>query len=175
MRLVAIGPDAPFFRALTPKWAYAPESGDGAAVKGGRFNRAGIRARYLAASPEAALREYHQESTLLRPATIASFQVTADPVVDFTGGDSVPEWTEIWQEAYCNWKDLAFIQKVDPPSWVIGDLVLAQGAAGLLYRSAVDRKSVCLVLYPDNGSKFRAPVHDPHRALPQNQDSWPAS
>ena len=86
MKLIAVGPDAAFYRALTPKWAYAPESGDGAAVKGGRFNRAGIRARYLAATPEAALGKYHQESTLLRPATITSFQVTADPLVDFTAG-----------------------------------------------------------------------------------------
>jgi len=168
-----IGPKAPFFRAFTPKWAYAPESGDGAAKAGGRFNRPGIKARYLAESPEAALREYQQESPLLPPATVASFLVSADPVIDFTAGYSGSEWSEIWQDAYCAWRQLAYVEKVDPPSWIIGDIVLATGAAGILYRSALDHKSVCLVLYPDNAEAFTAPVHDPSAALPTDQSSWP--
>ncbi len=31
MILCALGPDAPFYRALTPSWAHLPESGAGAA------------------------------------------------------------------------------------------------------------------------------------------------
>lgn len=38
MIFTALGPDLPMFRALTPKWAFAPESGEGAARQGGRFN-----------------------------------------------------------------------------------------------------------------------------------------
>lgn len=45
MILTSIGPDAPFHRAFTPRWAHAPESGAGAALAGGRFNRPGVEAR----------------------------------------------------------------------------------------------------------------------------------
>lgn len=123
MILADLGPDAPFSRAFTPQWAHAPESGAGAAVRGGRFNRPGVEARYLAASPEAALLEYQAESPLLPPATLVTFLVTATNVVNFTGGYEPAHWSPIWAEAYCNWKGLAFLETVEPPSWVIGDLV----------------------------------------------------
>lgn len=58
MILASIGPDAPFYRAFTPRWAHAPESGAGAPLAGGRFNRPGLQARYLAASADTALAEY---------------------------------------------------------------------------------------------------------------------
>jgi RES domain-containing protein len=48
MILIRLGPEVPFYRALTPRWAYQPKSGAGAAAVGGRFNRPGIEARYLA-------------------------------------------------------------------------------------------------------------------------------
>ena len=40
VKIVALGPDAIFYRYLTPKWAFVPLSGAGAASEGGRFNRA---------------------------------------------------------------------------------------------------------------------------------------
>lgn len=86
MMFTALGPDLPMFRALTPKWAFAPESGEGAARQGGRFNRVGVPARYLAASLDAAAAEYQAESALLPPFTLATYLVSAPRVVDFTGG-----------------------------------------------------------------------------------------
>ncbi len=47
MRLGRIGPDEIFHRFLTPKWAFLPTSGAGAASRGGRFNRPGVEALYL--------------------------------------------------------------------------------------------------------------------------------
>jgi RES domain-containing protein len=123
MILTDLGPDAPFYRAFTPQWAHAPESGAGAAVRGGRFNRPGLEARYLASTAAGALLEYQGESPLLPPATVASFLVTARNIVDFTGGFHADGWRGIWAEAYCNWKMLAFVEDTEPPSWVIGDLV----------------------------------------------------
>jgi hypothetical protein len=70
MILTSIGPDAPFHRAFAPRWAHAPESGAGAALAGGRFNRPGVQARYLAATTETALAEYQGESPLLPPITV---------------------------------------------------------------------------------------------------------
>jgi RES domain-containing protein len=157
----SIAADTPFYRALTPRWAHMPESGAGAAVAGGRFNRPGIEARYLADSPEAALREYQRESDLLPPATVVTYLVSTTKVVDFTGGFISGTWSEIWSDAYCSWRAIAFLGDAEPPSWVIGDLVIASGAAGLLYRSATNFEATCLVLYPAARAKFSAQVHDP--------------
>lgn len=110
MILTSIGPDAPFHRAFTPRWAHAPESGAGAALAGGRFDRPGVEARYLAATAEAALAEYRGESPLLPPATLVTFLVTAKKVADFTGGYDPAHWTPIWAEAQGNWKGMAFLE-----------------------------------------------------------------
>jgi len=95
---------------------------------GGRFNRPGIEARYLAATAAGALLEYQQESPLLPPATLATYLVTAEKVVDFSGGYTPERWSALWAEAYCNWQGLAFLENVEPPSWGIGDLVRAASA-----------------------------------------------
>ncbi len=110
MILTSIGLDAPFHRAFTPRWAHAPESGAGAALAGGRFDRPGVEARYLAATAEAALAEYRGESPLLPPATLVTFLVTAKNVADFTGGYDPAHWTPIWAEAQGNWKGMAFLE-----------------------------------------------------------------
>ena len=172
MILRPLGPDAPFYRALTPSWAYLPESGAGAAKVGGRFNRPNVEARYLAATPEAALLEYQAESALLPPATVATYRVTADAVVDFSGDFNAERWSPIWAEAYCNWKEMAFLENVEPPSWVIGDLVREAGHPGILYRSSRGAAHLCLVLFPDLAERFKAPVYDQEGRLPKNADSW---
>jgi RES domain-containing protein len=168
----SLGPDALFYRALTPSWAYRPESGQGAAKVGARFNRPNVEARYLAATPEAALLEYQAESSLLPPATLATYRVTAEAIADFSAGYTTEHWSPIWAEAYCNWKGMAFLEQVEPPSWVIGDLVRAAGLAGILYRSSRDPQYLCLVLYPELSFHFQAPVYDPDGLLPRNADSW---
>ncbi len=174
MILTSIGPDAPFHRAFTPRWAHAPESGAGAALAGGRFNRPGVVARYLAATPETALAEYQGESPLLSPATLVTFLVTAKNVVDFSGGYEPAHWTPIWAEAHGNWKGMAFLEGVEPPSWVIGDIVRDAGRPGILYRSARHAGGICLVLFSDiqMTSGFIARAHDPAKALPRDDLSW---
>ena len=172
MILCSLGPDALFYRALTPSWAHLPESGAGAAQGGGRFNRPNVEARYLAATPEAALAEYQGESPLLPPATVVTYRVTAQAVVDFTGGYQEERWSPIWAEAYGNWKGMAFLENVEPPSWVIGDLVREAGYPGILYACARNTAHRCLVLFPDLTDRFRAAVYDPEGRLPRNAESW---
>lgn len=62
------------YRMHTPKWAFAPTSGAGAAQHGGRANRPGVAALYLALDIETAVSEYRQLSTLLPPGTLVSYQ-----------------------------------------------------------------------------------------------------
>ncbi|MEM5389851.1 hypothetical protein VSR68_40975 [Paraburkholderia phymatum] len=46
----------------------------------------GLNALYLALDVDAAVREYQQISPLMPPGTLVSYQLTVDPIVDFTGG-----------------------------------------------------------------------------------------
>jgi Uncharacterized conserved protein len=71
------------YRMHAPKWAVAPTSGAGAAKHGGRVNRPGVEALYLALEAGTAIQEYQQISTLLPPGTLTSYKLTAEPVVDF--------------------------------------------------------------------------------------------
>jgi hypothetical protein len=67
---------------------------------------------------------------------------------------------------------MAFLENVEPPSWVIGDLVREAGHAGILYRSVRDPVITYLVLFPEWSDRFRAPVYDPEGRLPRNAESW---
>lgn len=75
MKLVALA-DVTVYRMHVPRWAVAPTSGAGAAKHGGRANRPGVEALYLAMEAETAIREYQQVSTLLPPGTLTSYQVS---------------------------------------------------------------------------------------------------
>jgi RES domain-containing protein len=161
------------YRMHTPKWAVAPMSGAGAARWGGRANRPGVEALYLSLDTETAIREYKQLSPLLPPGTLVSYQVTAHPIVDFRQGYHRNTWDPLWDSFHCDWRELWFNQHIEPPSWVIGDQVIAAGAKGILFRSQISNGGVNLVLYPGSfGKPDLLEVIDPRQALPKNQDSW---
>lgn len=125
------------YRMHLPNWAVAPTSGAGAARHGGRANRPGVEALYLALDVDTAVREYRQVSTLLPPGTLVSYQIAVGPVADFRAGFDAAEWPPIWEDFYCDWRELWFNQRIEPPSWVIGDEVIAAGAKGILFRSCL--------------------------------------
>lgn len=165
--------DTPAYRMHHPKWAATPTSGTGAARHGGRANRPGVAALYLALDPHTALREYQQVSTLMPPGTLVSYLVTAHRVVDFRAGYEAAQWDALWEDFYCDWRELWFQQHVEPPSWVLGDQVIATGARGILFPSRLPGGGTNLVLYPQTLTEDEGiQVHDPHQALPRNQDSW---
>jgi hypothetical protein len=63
-----------------------PLSGAGAATHGGRVNRLGIEALYLALDVQTAIDEYKQVSTLLPPGTFVTYQISCAMIVDFPRG-----------------------------------------------------------------------------------------
>ena len=159
------------YRVHDPKWAFAPTSGAGAGKHGGRANRPGVNAIYLSLELETALAEYRQTDALLEPALMVSYQVSVAPVVDFRGGMATG-WDELWQDFYCDWRRMVFNEGIEPPSWVIGDQVLASGAKGIAFRSILTG-GTNLVLYTDMlSAEDKLTAHDPRHALPRNQDSW---
>jgi RES domain-containing protein len=158
----ALGPRASCYRVLTPRWAHQPYSGAGAAARGGRFNRPGTPALYLSLAPETALAEFAQAATLFGPGTIAAYHLTLGHVVDFSAGYLPTVWDRPWAEWSCPWKQIAMIERRDPPSWALADTVRAAGAAGLLFPSTQDLGGTNLVIYLDLlAPDDKIEVHDP--------------
>jgi RES domain-containing protein len=123
--------------------------------------------------PETAVKEYQQVSTLLPPGMLVSYQITAAPLADFRSGYDPADWPSIWNDFFCDWREIWFHQRVEPPSWTIGDGVVANGFKGILFRSRFSPHGANMVIYPalfDENDQIT--VHDPGNALPRNQDSW---
>jgi RES domain-containing protein len=173
LKLIGLGPDEVFHRYVTPKWAFAPTSGAGAAAEGGRFNRPGVEALYLARSVETALEELKQGASIVPPATLIAFKITAGEVVDFSAGFNPAVWAPKWMDWDCAWKKIARIDKKIPQSWGLADEVISAGYRGLLFPSTRNPGGINLVLYPQNLTTDDAiHVHDPDGRLPADQSSW---
>jgi RES domain-containing protein len=108
VKVIRLGPDEVFYRFLTPKWSHLPSSGAGAAQNGGRFNRPGVEAVYLAREVETALAEYRQDSAIVPPGTLVAYRLSVDEVVDFSAGyDPLAGWTPLFAQWACEWKAIA--------------------------------------------------------------------
>ncbi|MCG7602126.1 RES domain-containing protein [Halomonas sp. McH1-25] len=165
--------DQPAYRVHVPRWAIAPTSGAGSAQHGGRLNRIGVSALYLALDEQTALTEYRQLSTLMPPGLIVSYIVELASVVDFRQGYSA-DWDSLWQEMSCDWRRQWFNERVEPPSWLLGDLAMEAGASGILFPSMAHRGGVNLVVYTDAlDAQDRLEAYDPDGRLPVDQTSWP--
>jgi RES domain-containing protein len=176
VKRVRVGPDEIFHRYLTPKWAYVPTSGAGAASDGGRFNRPGVEALYLSRAPQTALAEYQQGASITPPATLAAYTVTLDEVADLAAGYDPAAGASEWAQWDCAWRQIARIDKKIPPSWTLGDEVITTGCRGLLFPSLRHPGGVNLVIFNANLTPADAvKVHDPDGRLPHDQSSWPAT
>ncbi len=172
MILTGLGP-LTAYRMHAPMWAMSPTSGAGAATHGGRANRPGVQALYLALEPETALREYQQVSPLMPPGTLVSYTVRVAPVVDFRTGYNAARWSHLWEEFHCDWRALWFDARVEPPSWVLADEAIAAGAKGIAFASRLAPDGLNLVVYNDMlATDDMLQVYDPAGDLPKNQDSW---
>jgi RES domain-containing protein len=173
MRLGRVGPDEIFHRFLTPKWAFNPTSGAGAALRGGRFNRPGAGALYLSRAPQTALEEYRQGASIAPPATLVAYRMTVDEVVDLSGGYDPALWSAEWAEWDCPWKEIARMRGGTPPSWRLGDRLIAESRRALLYPSLRHAGGVNLVVFTTAlTAADRIEVHDPDGLLPRDQSSW---
>ena len=179
MILAPFGPTTAY-RMHTPRWAVTPMSGAGAGAHGGRANRPGTDALYLSLDIETAVLEYQQASPLMPPGTLVSYTVELTKTVNFSNGYQSSAWEPLWEDFYCDWRELWFNQRVEPPSWVLADQALGQGAKGIWFRSRLT-KGTNLVVYtrqliigavPGTSGHDHLQAHDPGGALPKNQDSW---
>jgi RES domain-containing protein len=172
MILAEVGP-VTACRMHVPRWATAPTSGAGAAAHGGRANRPGTPALDLALEVPTAVREDQQLSPLMPPGTLVGYTVRLTSVVDFRAGYDASQWSGLWEEFHCDWRELWFNQRVEPPSRVPGEEAMTAGAKGMLLASTLAPGGFNLVVFNDQLTADDVlQVQDAAGALPNNQDAW---
>ena len=164
------------YRADDPRWAFAPLSGEGAAIHGGRFNPKGTPALYLSLSIDGAVTEAAQGfAGKLEPLTICLYEVECDAIADLTSEVGLREHGCNTADLACAWALDAFAGRV-PPSWALAERLVAKGVNGMLVRSFArharpDMTNLVLWRWGPE-PPCRVTVHDPSGRLPRDQLSW---
>ena len=161
------------YRGHTPEWASRPTSGAGAARRGGRFNREGVEALYLSMDAVTALQEYQQTSPFLPPCTVCSYTVSLRNLVDLRQLSQGDPWDDLWHSWQEDWRHLRFDLHIEPPTWVLSDMVLAAGHTGIVFPSMVNPGGVNVVIFNERiKGDNRIDVNDPDHRLPIDRSSW---
>ena len=164
------------YRAHHPAWAYDPESGEGARINGGRFNRIGVTCFYAALSLETAWLEAQQGFAFkAQPLTICSYRAEFEDILDLTD-PGVRETTQATQaQLGCAWERLAG-DRNPVPTWELADRLIAAGCAGVIVPSFASRatpedRNLVLWSWSRNPPRRLQVVDDEHR-LPRDRSSW---
>ena len=163
------------YRAHDPKWAFSPLSGDGAKLKGGRFNPIGTPAFYLSLSIAGMFLEMsHGFVRRFAPLTIYTYDVDVVDIVDLCDDASCKSAAVTMHDLSCPWAlDLA--EGREPASWSVAKQLIARGVAGILVPSfARGARSNMhnLVLWKWSADlPHRVVIHDPLGQLPKDQRS----
>jgi RES domain-containing protein len=164
------------YRAHDPRWAFTPVSGEGAALKGGRFNPKGLPALYLALTIEGAVLEASQGfAHKIEPLTICAYEIDCEDVTDLRSEGTQVAAGVALDELACAWAyDITEGRR--PASWRLAERLRLGGAAGVLVPSfAVGARPdmANLVLWDWSADlPHRVRVHDPSGRLPRDQTSW---
>ncbi|WP_217430904.1 RES family NAD+ phosphorylase [Sphingomonas bacterium] len=164
------------WRGHDPSWAFAPLSGEGARLTGGRFNRRGVPALYLALDLSTAIAECSQGfGRRLPPLTLCEYDVDCDDLADLTSeadraahGISLDDLTGGWR--------LELARSETPASWQAVDALIAAGFAGVIVPSfavAAPQGGRNLVLWRWADDAHKVTVYDPGARLPRDRRSWP--
>lgn len=122
------------YRALNPAYSRAPLSGAGAERFGGRFNRIGRPALYLALAPETALREANQVGAL-QPTALVAYRADVTPLFDARDIRSLASRGISASElATPAWRD-RMIKGLPVPTQDFAEALVADGFAGMIVRS----------------------------------------
>lgn len=164
------------FRAHHPRWAFAPDSGGGAARFGGRFNPVGMPALYTSGRFETAWLEAQQGFPFkAQPLTLCAYAVDCADILDLTDAETLSEHQIDAADLACPWQDL-LSRGIRPPSWVLADRLIADGIAGIVVPSfafGAGPADINIVFWrwaPDPPHQVR--VIDDLNRLPRDGRSW---
>lgn len=163
------------YRAHDPRWAFKPLSGDGAAIRGTRFNPKGVPALFLGLSIMTAVKEANQGFThRIDPCGLCSHDIDCKAIADLTSGKGRDDCQVTMGEMACAWASA--LAEGQPASWAIYDRLFTDGTAGILVPSfapgaeADDRNHVLWKWAAD--LPYQVKVIDPSSRLPKDQLSW---
>ncbi len=123
------------WRGHNPHWSHEPTSGQGAAITGGRFNRKGQPALYLALSEETAIREVQAGfAHRFQPLTLCAYEVRDARVADLRNHGLLADLGFDASAPSCAWRDDVHGGR-SPPSWRLADAIRMLGADGILVPS----------------------------------------
>lgn len=164
------------YRAHDPRWSFAPLSGAGAAVHGGRFNPKGVPALYLALTIMTAIKEINQGfARKIEPCVLCSYDVDCDDIVDLRAAAGRRAAKVTMDELACPWFAEA-ARGVEPASWRLARRLIDAGRAGVLVPSfapGATEDDANLVLWKWSARlPHKVDVHDPSGRLPKDQLSW---
>ena len=157
------------YRALNPVFAGEPLSGRGAELYGGRFNRKGTAALYIALSPETAIREANQVGHL-QPTLLLAYDADISPIFDTRDGAALAGWSMTADAlAEPDWRrKMADGEKV--PTQEFAAQLAEDGYVGLLVRSFApgttpDHLNAVLWRWNTGGSDRLSLIDDENRLL----------
>lgn len=123
------------FRAHHPGWAFAPASGEGAALRGGRFNPVGRPALYTSINQQGAWMEAQQSFPFkAQPVSICVYEVDCNDIEDLCDPGARKRLDVTMSDLFCAWEDLASRGQT-PPSWDLTERLIAMGIAGIIVPS----------------------------------------
>ena len=164
------------YRAHNPRWAFAPDSGAGAASVGGRFNPVGMPALYTSLRFETAWLEAQQAFPFkAQPMTLCAYEVDCEDVLDLTDPASCAAHGISPEDLACPWKDLS-TRGIRPPSWSLTERLVAAGTAGAIvpsFAKGAVSADINAVFWAWAGvPPHRVQVIDDDRRLPTDGRSW---
>jgi RES domain-containing protein len=164
------------FRCHDPGWSFSPTSGEGARLKGGRFNRPGKPALYLSTAYDTAVGECTQGfANRVPPLTLCDYDVDCDPIADLSTRSARATQSVSIEDLACPWMKL--MEDGNPvPSWAVAERMEAHGFVGLLVPSffpGAEARHVNLILFKwSNDPPTMVRVFDPSDRLPKDRKSW---
>ena len=120
------------FRGHNPRWSFAPESGAGAARRGGRWNPVAVPALYTSERFETAWLECQQGFPFkTQPLTLCTYDVDCGPLLDLRD-PSVRQLLEYPEQAWLDedWLGNSRAKRL-VVSWSIATRLMEQGLAGI--------------------------------------------
>jgi len=164
------------YRAHNPYWSFSPVSGEGAKLRGGRFNPKGVAALYLSLTAPTALAEYNQGFPHRpQPTTLCAYEIDCEAILDLDDGDQRHLAGITPSEMECPW-ELMLAMKQTPPTWFMAERLIASGIAGIIVPSYAKNaptggRNMVFWYWGDRPPHQVRLIEDDNR-LPKNQDSW---
>lgn len=85
----------------------------------------------------------------------------------FTGGYESEKWSPLLKDFYSDCHHCWFNERIEPPSWILGDGVVANGAKGILFKLRLKPAGMKLVLYTERlNPTDRFDVYHPLNTVP---------